>query len=393
MNSRYFYVYQIAGWLIVFIAIVATIKFTRSLVDFELFMAGILIATTAVYSVFTRHIYKKKFASKGFVSQSVYFAIQSFIGACAGGVALVAFIILLTHFSGQAIQFNSQFLISLFTIFWGNALNMFIASFAWSAIYLSITKARQLYEVKRALSTSQLEVLVQQLNPHFLFNMLNNIRALILEDPNRAREALAQLSDMLRYSLQQHKETKVTVAEELEIIEEYVDLCKIQFESRLRFKTNIDCEAKLALIPSMLLQLCIENAIKHGISYIRDGGLIQLNIHVKANELFIIVNNPIADKRTSKTIDASNEFFDTDEAAKESKSDNKFVQGHDRVGIRNMRERLQLLYPYASETVSQGKSSKIMPTDLHLHMADGMAEISIRLPLEYEDDAAKTNTP
>lgn len=99
--------------------------------------------------------------------------------------------------------------------------------------WLLIIKARQVYEVKQALSSSQLEALSQQLNPRFLFNTLNNIRATILENPEKARDALLQLSDMLRYTLQQ--QCKVLLAQELAITQEYIALCKIQFEARVGF--------------------------------------------------------------------------------------------------------------------------------------------------------------
>src|SRR5690606_35913235 len=112
----------------------------------------------------------------------------------------------------------------------------------------------------------ELQFLRSQINSHFLFNALNNIRALILEDTSAARQALSDLATLLRGLMQsEHKQT-VPLREELEWVQGYLALESLQFEQRLQFDLDIDSTLLDASLPPMLLQTLVENAIKHGIA-------------------------------------------------------------------------------------------------------------------------------
>ena len=133
---------------------------------------------------------------------------------------------------------------------------------------LQVEQLRLVASVKEA----ELRTLKSQLNPHFLFNSLNSLRALIDEDAPRAREAVTRLANMLRYSLQSGQLETVPFEDELRIVEDYLALEQIRHEKRLRVRWEISDEARGQSVPPMLLQTLAENAVKYGIGARRDGG-------------------------------------------------------------------------------------------------------------------------
>ncbi|HEX6847742.1 MAG TPA: histidine kinase [Chitinophagaceae bacterium] len=159
----------------------------------------------------------------------------------------------------------------------------FTLFFIWNVIYFMyhfITKSQ-----KQQLDTLKLEALVKELelktikahiNPHFIFNSLNGIRALIDEDPNRARNAITELSNILRSSMQTDKLESVSLEKELNIVKDYLALENMRFEDRLRVEYEIDEDTLDQPVPPMMLQTLVENAIKHGISKQITGGKIKI---------------------------------------------------------------------------------------------------------------------
>ncbi len=153
----------------------------------------------------------------------------------------------------------------------------------WTLIYYFyhyIEKSR-----KQQLDTLKLEALVKELelktikshiNPHFIFNALNSIRALIDENPSRARTAITELSNILRSSMQAEKLETVTFEKELNIVKDYLALEHIRFEDRLQIEYDIDEDTLNQPIPPMMLQTLVENAIKHGISKQVKGGQVKI---------------------------------------------------------------------------------------------------------------------
>ena len=141
------------------------------------------------------------------------------------------------------------------------------------------------------LKESQLNTLKGQINPHFMFNSLNNIRGLMLEDVPRSREMITRLSEMLRYSLTQNNTNAITLENELEMVDNFVAISKIQMEERLQFEKDITVNTKGINIPPMVIQMLIENAVKHGIAKLKKGGFIKLSIQQTHDTLFIEVKN------------------------------------------------------------------------------------------------------
>ena len=142
-----------------------------------------------------------------------------------------------------------------------------------------------------AVKDAQLIALKSQINPHFIFNSLNNIRSLVIENPEKAREMITHLSSLLRYSIQFNSAEKVTISNEIDIVKYYLNLESIQFESRLKFQFYIDDRALNFKIPPMAIQMLVENAIKHGISKLPDGGEISVSCQVNDAILEVEVIN------------------------------------------------------------------------------------------------------
>jgi two-component system LytT family sensor kinase len=146
-----------------------------------------------------------------------------------------------------------------------------LALVAWSAIYLGYQYQRQLQEsqlerlkLNSVIKEAQLQTLRHQVNPHFLFNSLNTIRALVDENRDEAREAITKLSELFRASLQTAEEKVIPLREELRTVEAYLALQKLRFEERLVVAMQIDELSLDTLVPPFLVQTLVENALKHG---------------------------------------------------------------------------------------------------------------------------------
>lgn len=180
----------------------------------------------------------------------------------------------------------------------GNTLQTQLFISGWIFIYISITTRQRIKEteltnlrLQNSLKEAQLSNLTNQLNPHFLFNALNNIRFTIYEDQHKADSMLTALADVLRYSLESSKYSKVRLEQELAIVNRYIDLIKIQMEARLVFTLEIPEQLYSYLIPPMLLQLLIENAIKHGIDNLRAGGTVLVKAEQIQQTLHFYITN------------------------------------------------------------------------------------------------------
>lgn len=139
---------------------------------------------------------------------------------------------------------------------------------------------------------AELRALKSQVNPHFMFNSLNSVRALIDEDPVRARAAVTQLANLLRYSLKSGATETVTFEDELEIVNDYLALEQVRHEERLRFRRDVAPDTLGCTLPPMLLQTLVENAVKYGISNLPSGGEIVLSARRDGEQLRIEVRNP-----------------------------------------------------------------------------------------------------
>jgi LytS/YehU family sensor histidine kinase len=137
----------------------------------------------------------------------------------------------------------------------------------------------------------QLKTIKSHINPHFIFNALNSIRALVDENPERARTAITELSNILRSSMQAEKTETTSLEKELSIVKDYLELEQIRFEDRLKVEYQIEDDTLDQQVPPMMLQTLAENAIKHGISKQVDGGSIKVTSEFINNHHELIVEN------------------------------------------------------------------------------------------------------
>ena len=204
----------------------------------------------------------------------------------------------------------------------------------------TVKQELQLSEARSAAQQAQLAALRYQLNPHFLFNALNSISALIVTRRNEDAERMTEkLSSFLRTSLSADPGELVPLEEELALIEEYLDIESVRFGERLNVSVDCSPGACQALVPSFLVQPLVENAIKHGVAPSRDPTEIAINASVEEGELCIVVRNCIAEA-----------------------SERANVRGRSGVGLQNVRRRLEAVYGKRASLAAKAEDDSYVAT-------------------------------
>ena len=152
-------------------------------------------------------------------------------------------------------------------------------------------RERRAAELEARLTRAKLQALRMQINPHFLFNTLNSIAALVYVNPRAADEMLGDLSELLRRSLDSMEEQEIPLAQELEFIGVYMSIEQKRFGERLRLEQSVPEELMKALVPALLLQPLVENAIRHGIEPRRGPGLISIEVKQEDTHLHLVVRD------------------------------------------------------------------------------------------------------
>jgi LytS/YehU family sensor histidine kinase len=178
----------------------------------------------------------------------------------------------------------------------------------------------QAAQLQVQLADARLAALRTQLNPHFLFNTLHAVSALVERDPRGVRRMIARLSELLRTTLEGADEQEVPLSQELTFTHRYLEIMQIRFQGRLVIESQIEPGALDALVPNLILQPLVENAIKHGVSKIDDAGRIEIHAHRDGARLVMSVrdNGPRVGENG--------------------------LRAGDGLGLRNTRERLSELY-------------------------------------------------
>ena len=278
-GSKYYWWCQIGGWsFLVLVLVLAAFTSFEQRITKDLIYNTLIVATSGLIAT---HVFREVIRNQGWIQLPVEKALPKFLLGilltCIGG-SLIRILL------GDALNVGSSLKNSSFT---GRMVPMMaeygLMVIPWTLIYY-VYHYIDKYS-KQQLDTLKLEALVKELelktikahiNPHFIFNALNSIRALIDENPVRARTAVTELSNILRSSMQAEKLETVTFEKELNIVKDYLALEHIRFEDRLQVEYEIDEDTLDQPIPPMMLQTLVENAIKHGISRQVDGGKVKI---------------------------------------------------------------------------------------------------------------------
>ena len=203
----------------------------------------------------------------------------------------------------------------------------FILYFLVAALYYAALGIVASRNAELLVRESQLKALKSQVNPHFLFNSLNSIAALAGADAERAREMCVRLADFLRTSLKLGERPLIPLSEELALTRMYLDVEYVRFGGKLRFLETVAADCGGYQVPSLAIQPLVENAVKHGVAMMAEGGDIRLVGSVAEGRLRLSIENP----------------FDPDAP----------VQQRTGIGLRNLRERLEAVYGGRAEMLVQ----------------------------------------
>ncbi|MFI5124950.1 MAG: sensor histidine kinase [Chitinophagales bacterium] len=290
-SSKYYWWFQIGGWLLLtLLDILINVLFGQK-VNAQFFEQ---LSVTIFAGILSTHLFRKYIHRAHWLLMPVEKAIPKFlVGILITCMAYAMIRIWMIQWLGLS-SGKRTFETRLLLINLENGLYII----PWTVIYYFyhyIDKSR-----KQELDTLKLEALVKELelktikshiNPHFIFNALNSIRALIDENPVRARTAITELSNILRSSMQTEKQETVLFEKELDIVKDYLALEHIRFEDRLRVQYDIAENTLSQPIPPMMLQTLVENAIKHGISKQLSGGTVTIVSGLKEHYHELVIRN------------------------------------------------------------------------------------------------------
>jgi len=291
-HDKLYVLAQAVGWGAFFCTAVALAQLTKgmTLAAVSLFLASNFVG------ILLSHGYRTWINRRGWKQLGWQALLPRVIGAIIV-LALLWMLVVwpLDHFfnvaSNKEIPLTAKVVYSLFNFIWLYAL--------WSLLYFGYHFADRYRrsEVERAQLTAtvkeaELRALKSQVNPHFIFNALNSLRALIDEDPARARLAVTQLANLLRYSLQSGQLETVPFEDELRTVNDYLALEQVRHEERLRLRLDVAPDTLHLPVPPMLLQTLVENAVKYGISTQPEGGEIAIIARRAGDRLSLQVTNP-----------------------------------------------------------------------------------------------------
>ncbi len=339
-NKLYWYC-QIIGWSVyIFLNLIFSGLSEKATTE-----ESILLLTLLPMGIFLTHLYRNIIIRYRFLYLKIYG--QAIVVVLSSSLLSLIFV---------GISYGIDFVIGSkqefkIIVFFANTMGIAGVFVMWNIFYFVYHyfqnyKRSEInnYRLMALNNETELNNLKAQLNPHFMFNSLNSIRALIDEEPPKAKKAVTQLSNILRNTLLMSKNKEITLKDELVLVKDYLDLEQIRYEERLTaiFSKDEDCEG--ILVPPLIIQAQVENGIKHGISRIPEGGKIEIEVYKDQQFLHIHVSN------TGQLNTA--------------KSETGF-------GFKNSEQRLQILY---------GDTAKIT-----IHEEQMMVHVKIQIPLKKPD--------
>jgi two-component system LytT family sensor kinase len=286
-KNRAFWILQSAGWAGYFI--LRTLSGIANIMGWSYVLhTALLTATGYSITLLMAAAYRRLIRLRPLITWAVSIAMVMVASAIFSAIETWSFATFLRPgFQPGGIQFMSSILLT------------FSLLAAWSALYYGINyyllleqQTDRLLRLEHQASSAQLAMLRYQLNPHFLFNTLNSISTLVLlKQTDRANAMLSRLSSFLRYTLVNEPTGQVTVAQEVETLKLYLEIEKMRFEERLRPHFHIDRQVARALMPSLLLQPLVENAIKYAVTPQEEGADISIEAKLNVDRVSIKVSD------------------------------------------------------------------------------------------------------
>lgn len=316
-KEKLYWICQVGGWFLF------TILELSTYIDIDGLTPKLITNAVAFYflGISVTHFYRLVLIKLGWLQLPLY----KIIPRGLMGVLLMS--VLLSIINIQLDQYTYSRFESMeitIPIFLGYFFNLSKYILLWSLTYhlfqyweRSLKAERDRYQLEAVLKDNQYQNLKTQLNPHFLFNSLNSIRTLIDMDPELSKTAITKLSGLLRSSLQAGKHKTVTLEQELQTVTDYLAIEKIRFDERLQMQFDIAPETNNLQVPPLMIQTLVENAVKHGISTLKQGGTIRIKSTIANEQLVISITN-------------SGQFVPKN--------------NHDGLGIENTKQRLAILF-------------------------------------------------
>jgi len=330
-TERRYWLLQIAGWgLDSAISISFAIYYTS--LNLPLVVGYVLFF---LYSIALTDLFRREIRRKHWLNPPVpWYGLRLLAGVLL--IAAIQTILVVSIDNVLTPGGNPWPLSAILPLAWGT----FLATGTWTGLYVRLTERRRREErdlqSQLTLREAELRALEYQINPHFLFNCLNSIRALVIEDPTRAQDMLTKLSNVLRHSLRHDNRHTVPLESEIAAVADYLAIEAVRFEERLQTQFSIEPGVEQFPVPPMLLQILVENAIKHGIARQPQGGRIVIRAAQHGDGIMLTVENT-----GSLTAAPPN---------------------GNSLGLANVRERLRLLYGESASVALKNEDGRVVAT-------------------------------
>jgi two-component system, LytTR family, sensor kinase len=293
-KTQKYWLLQILGWSS--IVFVETINYTFFIVQRFDWVYVVQFGILSFSGLFASHFYKTLFIKPSLFEKSLS---RIWLRALLDTFFITLSMVVI-FFSPLVFTKNEYSPLNVFLIqFFGQIMNVARYVVVWIIIYYLyhiLNRNKEISEQKLTMETlvktSELELLKSQLNPHFLFNALNSIKALVLIDTEKAREAIIKLSELLRFTLNYEKTPLINLSDEINEVVKYLELEKIRYGDRLDVNIDLEADSLDAKVPPAMVLTLAENAIKHGINHLPDGGSIGITSSISSKMFKIEVTNP-----------------------------------------------------------------------------------------------------
>ncbi len=285
-KARIYWLCQILGWgFYGFIQI-----FFYSIAERFDFIQAIGILYQVVYFIATTHFLRSIIIKLEWLNLRLPYLIPRLLLVTLGFSGLNYCYLLILDFFTETVSSSDLMLVTALI----NTVIYWVIYFIWCLFYFAfhyVQRYNKSLKAETAAREVELNNLKAQLNPHFIFNALNSIRALVDENPRKSKESITQLSHILRNSLISDRKKLIPFMEELKTVMDYLALESIRYEERLTTKFDIDRNSGKFSIPPLMLQTLVENGIKHGVSNLKHGGEISISTVVRRKQLHLQIRN------------------------------------------------------------------------------------------------------